>query len=874
MEERPARAGGPGASLDPPTDGGRPTEEVRFLPGAVIGGRYRIVSLLGRGGMGEVYRADDLKVGQAVALKFLPEGLERDRDSLGRLLNEVRLALRVTHANVCRVHDVGEVEGQHFLSMEYVDGEDLASLLRRIGRLPRDKAIQIARQLCAGLSVAHAQGILHRDLKPANVMLDGRGQAKIMDFGLAGLEASLRGGQALAGTPAYMAPEQFDGGEVTVRTDLYSLGLVLYELLAGRPPFDARSMTELARARLESTPTPPSGLVEGVDPAVERVILRCLARDPADRPASALAVAAALPGGDLLAAALAAGETPAPEVVADAGGKRGLSPRVAGACLAVFLGGLGALFWTSARTQLSQIDPLKNPPEVLVAEARGLLARLGYGETPGDEAFGFSAMRNALWPAILFWYRRSPLPLVPLDKTQVRADPFDPPNASPGMVRIWTGTDGRLESFGMVPPAHERAEGPFRQPDWKPLLEAARLDPGSLKPVEPRSTPSVNTDVRAAWEGTIPLPRDVKAAWEGRDVEPADIPVRVEAGGFQGRAVYFNTIWPWDAPPEESVSRERIWDRLQGPVGTGWYLGVLVGGALLARRNLRLGRGDRRGALRLALFVFATRILSWVLGGHHLATRGELDLLIGNLSQAVYGGVFVWVLYLAIEPSYRRFWPGQLISWVRLLSGRLRDPLVGRDLLFGAVYGVGSALIGDLYHLLPRWLSLPAVDISGFSDGGTEMVFLRGPRHALSVIVGSPGGTAVFVLIGVTGLVLLRMVLRRSWPAWALWVILGAILFHPRTGPPVRNLSTLLALYALALFVLLRFGFLSLWAGQLVSGLLSSGPLTSDLSRWFAGSTLLTLAAVVGLAWYSFYISLGGRPLFADRAVRAEVPTG
>ncbi len=168
------------------TDGGR------FLPGNVLAGRYRMVGLLGRGGMSEVYRADDLKLGQPVALKFLPRDVERDPRQLERFLTEARLPLKVTHPNVCRVHDIAQADGRHFLSMEYVDGEDLASLLRRIGRLPEDKAVEIARQLCAGLQAAHEEGVLHRDLKPANVIVDGRGRAKITDFGFAGAtEASL-----------------------------------------------------------------------------------------------------------------------------------------------------------------------------------------------------------------------------------------------------------------------------------------------------------------------------------------------------------------------------------------------------------------------------------------------------------------------------------------------------------------------------------------------------------------------------------------------------------------------------------------------------------------------------------------------------------
>ncbi|HEY6051624.1 MAG TPA: serine/threonine-protein kinase, partial [Thermoanaerobaculia bacterium] len=182
-----------------------------FTPGTVLGERYRVIGLIGRGGMGEVYRADDLKLGQPVALKFLPDRLSSDAALLDRFFAEVRTARQVAHPNVCRVYDIGEEDGRHFISMEYVDGEDLASLLRRIGGLPQAKALEIARQLCAGLAAAHERNVLHRDLKPANVMVDGRGRARIMDFGLAVVGGEGEAGAELAGTPAYMAPEQFAG---------------------------------------------------------------------------------------------------------------------------------------------------------------------------------------------------------------------------------------------------------------------------------------------------------------------------------------------------------------------------------------------------------------------------------------------------------------------------------------------------------------------------------------------------------------------------------------------------------------------------------------------------------------------------------------
>jgi len=261
----------------------------------VIAERYRIISLLGRGGMGEVFRADDLALGQPVALKFLPKAMTNEF-MLERFRNEVRMARRISHPNVCRVYDIGETENQVFLSMEYVDGEDLSSLLRRIGRLPSDRALEIARKIGAGLAAAHDKGVLHRDLKPSNIMLNRRGEVLIMDFGLASLAHEIE--DVRSGTPAYMAPEQLAGNEVTARSDIYALGLVLYELFTGEPVFQGNTRDEIVRVRRESTPLLPSTVVRDLDPAVELVILRCLEEQPENRPASALMVSAALPGGE------------------------------------------------------------------------------------------------------------------------------------------------------------------------------------------------------------------------------------------------------------------------------------------------------------------------------------------------------------------------------------------------------------------------------------------------------------------------------------------------------------------------------------------------------------------------------------------------
>src|SRR6185295_7969138 len=217
-----------------------------------------------------VYKAEDLKLSQTVALKFLPEHFADNLEARERFFGEVRTARQVSHPNVCRVFDIGEVDGSQFLSMEFIDGDDLSSLLRRIGRLPPDKALEISRQLCAGLHAVHEAGLLHRDLKPANVMIDGRGKARLTDFGLAGLESELKEG-AIAGTPAYMSPEQITGQELTTKSDIYSLGLVLYEIFTGKRAFAGDTINELIRQHRTTTPTNPSEHLKEIDPLVEQV---------------------------------------------------------------------------------------------------------------------------------------------------------------------------------------------------------------------------------------------------------------------------------------------------------------------------------------------------------------------------------------------------------------------------------------------------------------------------------------------------------------------------------------------------------------------------------------------------------------------------
>jgi serine/threonine protein kinase len=296
-------------------DGWPTRESAQLRPGSTLGTRYRIIGLAGRGGMGEVYRAEDLKLEQTVALKLLPEEVARDEARLSRLLDEARIARRVSHPNVCRVYDIGEAEGRHFLSMEWIEGQDLASVLRTEGRLPVDRATFIACQICAGLAAAHDCRVVHRDLKPSNVMLDARGVARITDFGLAAVASVVRGEKAREGTPHYMSPEQFAGEEVSFPSDIYSLGLVLYELFTGRKGYTGETLEELTQQRRE-LPAPPSSLAPDIDPAVEKLILRCLESDPTRRPPSARALVDALPGGDSIGEALIAAQQRADRIAA------------------------------------------------------------------------------------------------------------------------------------------------------------------------------------------------------------------------------------------------------------------------------------------------------------------------------------------------------------------------------------------------------------------------------------------------------------------------------------------------------------------------------------------------------------------------------
>ncbi len=838
-------------------------DDARFAPGTTLAGRYRIVSLLGRGGMGEVYRADDLKLGQPVALKFLPEMLSADGAALARFHREVRIARQVSHRNVCRVYDIGEVDGQHFLSMEFIKGEELASLIRRIGRLPADKAVEVSRQLCAGLAAAHDNKVLHRDLKPANVMIDADGNVRITDFGLAGLAEEIHRDDMRAGTPAYMAPEQLAGSEVSVKSDIYSLGLVLYELFTGKRAFEAGSLDELMRLRRsDTTPTNPSSLVKEIDPLVERVILRCLEKEPRNRPASALQVAAALPGGDPLQAALAAGETPSPEMVAAAPKEGVLRPAVALALLASVLVALASFALLSKKAFLHRHVPLEKSPDVLRERAGEIAKRLGYTAAPADTEYSFfydadyliyvrdhdrspdrwNRLASARPPAIRFWHRQSPSLLEPFNSSDVWAN--DPPNNVPGMVFLTLDTEGNLSYFEAVPPQSDDGQRANEPPDWSALFREAGLDQALFRQADSKWTPPHAYDVRAAWEGTYP--------------GAPEVPLRIEAASYRGRPVYFELVNPWKKSAEQAASIAiEAGEGVGFALVAGLFFVALFVAAYLAWRNLRLGRGDRRGAFRLAVFLFITRMLSWVVTAHHVPAVSEAtSLLTMGLMSAIFWSVFMGLMYLALEPFLRRRWPERVISWSRLLAGDWRDALVGRDILIGAAFGVAVMTMWYLGELVPRWVGLPPNVPDPIAEAG------YGGRFFLPLLMSQVGASLAFTFVIAFVLLVLSMLLRREWLGiGAGWVLISAVAVLVVSWKSPVTWAFHVVMFTLLVVAVTRFSLIVALVALIFQHMIIFFPITTELSAWYATSYVMDLVVLVALTVFGFYTSLGGQPL-------------
>lgn len=778
-------------------------DEGRFPPGSMLAQRYRVVSIVGRGGMGEVYRANDLMVGQTVALKFLPEHWAKDEAVINRFRNEVRTARMVSHPNVCRVHDLAEADGRLFLTMEFIDGEDLSSLIRRIGRLPEDKALEIARKLCAGLQAAHDKGIIHRDLKPGNVMIDQRGEVIITDFGLAGVSGSIH--DVTSGTPAYMSPEQRTGKEVTFRSDIFALGVLLHEVFTGKRPDSSTTSTS------------------AIKPDIGRVLDLCRDPDPSRRPASAFAVARALPGGDPLAASLAAGQIPSPEMVAQAGEHTGLRPLYAAPLVVLPVLALLLLGWTTDFK-----FPVRTvPPEELRIQARDLVRRTGNGGTP-NEAYGltFAAeieraaaqkASDALWTPNLYWYRTSPVPLGVLrTASTTEIGPEHPPLTTPGMALVILDLRGKLIRYEAVP--EFRQTSPGRPPDWDGMLTAAGIDKTRLDPVS--NAPS-------------------HVSWNYRDA--AGLHYEIDGFAEEGWLRRFRVRGEWESTLEGSP-----WP---------WRLEAFLtlAAVVFAFHNYRRGRTDLRGAGTLAAFVFTANLGSLLLrGGDLLHWRSQITPIDG-IGLAVLRSLMFGTAFFAMEPYLRRHWPVVLVTWTRLLHGEWKDATVGRDIL------IGMAASG---FTLSIWAI--AVSASLAPIGGIGLQLLQSTPWFLASLVESLNQSVSRAVTMTFLLFLFRLLLRRDWAACAVVTILFTALlstqiqiFHPAA------LVVLGIVGIVQVFITMRFGFLAKAASEVVV-ILSGLVRTVDPSNWFAVYCYLAIAWAALLALAAFRLATAGHKLLAE----------
>ena len=844
-----------------------PSDNGRFVAGNVLAKRYRILGLLGTGGMGEVYKADDLELGQTVALKFLPETFSKNEQALARFRGEVRTARQVSHPNVCRVFDIGEINGVYYLSMEYVDGDDLSQLLRRIGHFSPDKAVEISKQICYGLQAIHNAGILHRDLKPANIIIDSQGKTRITDFGIAGLEKDVQGAESRIGTPAYMSPEQVAGKEVTTQSDIYSLGLLLYEIFTGEQAIRGGSINEILKKQSSHTPPNPSKFVATIDPLVENIINRCLEKEPAKRPKSALQVALSLPGGNPLEAALAAGETPSPEMIAAVPKKGVLKPKFALAFTLFILIGfaISAVFQQFYKSY--NFTPLEKTPEVLAERAKEIVKKIGYADASADAKYRFQKDGGFLRYAsenqtientgkylhagqpftIYFVYRQSPDLLVPWRDWQISEN--DPPLATSGMTNVSLDTTGKLIEFAHVQGEAVKISEEKQTTDWTLIFDEAGLDITKFEETEPQWTPPVSADSQKAWNGTL--------------ADFADIPVRIETASLKGKPVFFKVVSPWDKSDKEIEEVGGTFGKFRRTSSLIFYFALLVGAILLVSPKLKVGNRDYKGGLKVAVVCFLGFSIAAMIDASHFGNvEGETAVIYQIISFGLYLAVLIGVTYIALEPFARRFWSELLISWNRLLAGDFRDPLIGRDILVGGVFGVGNALVIHFQRLVQEF-------VFGKGEQINNAFFLEPLSGWTGTVSRLLEGLAFPVLFGLGYLFLLLMLYiifrnkKTSIILFGLLIWLSTAIFAFQSGRWLPAIFSLIAA-SITTFVIARFGLFAIIATIYYSAICNVYLLTFNTSSILFPGTVIVFIFAFALTLYGFFISIGKQPIFTD----------
>jgi hypothetical protein len=415
----------------------------------------------------------------------------------------------------------------------------------------------------------------------------------------------------------------------------------------------------------------------------------------------------------------------------------------------------------------------------------------------------------------------------------------DPPETQSGMIGVIVDAQGRLVYFQDIPPEVDPNPPPRKPADWKPLFAAAGLDLAQFHPAQPQWLSLAGFDERAAWTGT----------WPG-----THFPMRVEAAAWHGRPVFFQEVGPWTKAERSQQSNTGAGREAGNIVSFSVLILMLLAGIWLARRNYRRGKADLRGAFKLAGAVFAIEIAIWLCLFHFIPTLAALGRLVIAISTGLFMSAAIWVLYLALEPYVRRHWPQAIISWSRLTTGRLRDALVGRDVLWGVMLGMlWSVVISVGFVMLKREGATPQLSNTDFLTGGREALGLW-----LANIVTCISSALQFFFL----LFLLKIILRNIWLAAAVFVAIFTTSHTLQGDHPQIWVWVWILVFAIAAFAVTRFGLIALAVAVFTVDLVLNVPITLDFSRWYATTAFAVLLSLLAIAAWGFHTSLGGQKLF------------
>ena len=415
------------------------------------------------------------------------------------------------------------------------------------------------------------------------------------------------------------------------------------------------------------------------------------------------------------------------------------------------------------------------------------------------------------------------------------------------MHTVVLDTRGQLVQFNSVPPQFDATPpAGTGTPPWPSMLQAAGLEIANFSAATPQWSPRDFADARAAFEGPLPA-------------EPT-LRVRVEAASYREQPVAFALVGPWSRPTRMQPLQRSTIDRVAQTIFTLLALVLVAGAGVLARHNLRVGRADRRGATRVVLFILACQCVAWVVANHHVPdVRAEVGSFTAILGDALFVSTILWIMYVALEPYCRRFWPDMLLGWSRLLSGRIRDPRVGRDVLIGLSFGVLWLLLDFSRRIAPTLLGYASLPRLGYDVntllGAADTIFVW-----ILIMLRQLAQSLSFVLM----FVVLRLITGRAWAAIPIGMFILLIWWSDFGGAQSFWLELALEIAMVMVFttVVIRFGLLPAVIAMTVAKVVPAIPLTLQFSHWSATASNMTLLGILMLALFGFYASRSGRPLF------------